>query len=155
MPALPSTLPAHRPVTTQSLGRRLADAALALIATGALFTALAPLPSLLVHLTAWAVFILVLILSAWMDRVRSANPLPAQRLSAEHAITHPGPRKRPDPDTRIPLSLGPFNTQNGCDLDESPESICHSVSFEDSSITADDDSLWAESDFDLFTSFST
>ncbi|MCF7994357.1 MAG: hypothetical protein K9L88_05915 [Chromatiaceae bacterium] len=140
---------------TQSLGRRLADAALALIATGALFTALAPLPSLMVHLTAWAVFILVLVISAWMDRIRSANEAPEQCLCAEHSVTSSEPLERPDPDTDFPLSLGPFNTQNGLDLDESPESICQTLAFQDSAIDADDDSLWAGSHLDAWTSFPT
>jgi hypothetical protein len=128
---------------------------LALIAAAALLTALTPLPSLALHLTAWVVFILVLVISAWMDRARSPNPAPRQRLPAANSVTSPEPLERPDPGTSFSLSLGPFNTQNGLDLDESPESICQPVAFEDRSVYSDDDGLWPGSHLDVFTSFPT
>ena len=155
MPVSIRTRPDQPPAATQSLGRRLTDAALALIATGALFTALAPLSSLLLHLTAWAVFILVLVISAWMDRARSANEAPGEHLPTTNSVTSPETLERRYPGASFPSSLGAFNTQDGLDLNVSPESTPLLISLDHGSISSHCDDPWEGPDFDTFTSFPT
>lgn len=126
MPVSSRTRPDQQPIATQSLGRRLTDAVLGLIAGAALLTALTPLPSMTLHLTAWAVFILVLALSALLDHrraqrttrstmrqgVRSAHL--TKRSPTALGITHMAD------DQDIDDWLGPFNPDNGLSLDMAP-----------------------------------
>jgi len=130
------------------------DAVLGLVAGAALLTALASLPWLAVHLTAWAVFILVLVFSAWMDRARSANEAPGEQLSVANSVTSPEPPKRPYPGASFPSSLSAFNTQDGLDLNESPESTPLLINLEHGSIFSHDDGPWDSADFDTFESLS-
>lgn len=112
--------------THVSLRRRLLEALLALIAGVALLTALAPLPSLGIQLTAWVVFILVLVLCALLDRQRctcsarsthrhpvGSNPRTEQALFAIRATQSAD-------DLDIDDWLGPFNPDDGLSLDQSP-----------------------------------
>ncbi|MEA3644065.1 MAG: hypothetical protein VBE63_29700, partial [Lamprobacter sp.] len=104
------------------------------------------------HLTAWAVFILVLVISAWMDRARSANEALGEHLAVANSATSPEPPKRPYPGASFPSSLGAFNTQDGLDLNVSPESIPLLISLEHGSIVSHDEGPWDSPDFDTFES---
>lgn len=125
VPASIRTHPDQPPVAPQSLGRRLADAVLGLIAGAALLVALAPLPSLALHLTAWAVFILVLILSALLDRQREQR---TTRSTMQQGVRSERLAKRPLAFGMTPVAedqdiddwLGPFNPDNGLSLDIAP-----------------------------------
>jgi hypothetical protein len=108
------------------LRRRLLEALLALSAGAALLTALAPLPSLRIQLTAWMVFALVLVLCALLDRQRgsrAAASTPAGCRASTALFASQAPMERPFPGACFPSSLGAFNTQDGLDLKVSPESI--------------------------------
>ncbi|MEA3644104.1 MAG: hypothetical protein VBE63_29900 [Lamprobacter sp.] len=111
MPASIRTRPDQPPVATQSLGRRLTDAVLGLVAGAALLTAFAPLPWLALNLTAWAVFILVLALSALLDHRRAHL--------TKQSPTALGITPMAD-DQDIDDWLGPFNPDNGLSLDMAP-----------------------------------
>ena len=88
----PSPAPANR------LRRRLLDAFLMLAAPAALFTALAPTSPVRVQVLAWTVFVLVLIVSALLDRRRMTR-----------AVPRPTTQGKPAPDknrpSRVPMGL--------------------------------------------------
>ncbi|MBK5938230.1 hypothetical protein CCR96_02870 [Halochromatium roseum] len=86
---------------------------------------MAPLPSLALHLTAWAVFILVLILSALLDRQREQR---TTRSTMQQGVRSERLAKRPLAFGMTPVAedqdiddwLGPFNPDNGLSLDIAP-----------------------------------
>lgn len=90
-----------------------------------------------------------------MDRTRSANEAPGEHLPTANSVTSPEPFERRHPGASFPSSLGAFNTQDGLDLNISPESTPLLISLEHGSISSHRDDPWEGPDSDTFTSFPT
>jgi hypothetical protein len=136
------TMPNPSPAPANRLRRRLLDAFLMLAAPAALFTALAPTSPVRVQVLAWTVFVLILIVSALMDRTRARKRVQKGHVLPSAAAAVLGPLEKPYPGAIFPSSLGPFNTQNGLDLNVAPESPLHDVAFANSSVFNHDDGPW-------------
>jgi hypothetical protein len=69
-------------------------------------------------------------------RVQKGHALP----SAAAAVL--SPLEKPYPGATLPLSLGPFTTQNGLALNVAPGSPLHDVAFANASVFNHDDGPW-------------
>lgn len=120
------TMPNPSPAPANRLRRRLLDAFLMLAAPAALFTALAPTSPVRVQVLAWTVFVLVLIVSALLDRRRMTRAVPRPTTQGKPAPDKNRPSRVPmglaldQDDDMIDDWLGPFNPDNGLSLDIAP-----------------------------------